>query len=379
MTADLQAFKSGAVIDSTERVIAKEGSTLSSRANSLSVLNAAAHAQSQLAKLGLKQIRPLFSKRPTDIGLAMTIIQLYMLTSNTGAATTVLESLMKNLAIIEDESKRDSLLSAPGLVALQVSLYGLQNRTPQTKSILAKASSYWRHKSKSSPQSKPTALFNAAGLALVSSSDPSHNQEAREIFSTLYREDPTSSFATAGYVAAHARHLPGAHSDIDLSREAKSLPPVSKLIAGIDIDALEAAGVAQPPSKTTTAAATEPSTSRKRTHPDSTTDNPKPGGGSSKPLRKRIRKSRHPKDYDPSKQADPERWLPLRDRSNYRPKGKKGKKRAEDKTQGGAVAEEEGSKVAQTGGTTTTGGSVIQGGGGGGGGGKSKGKKKGKR
>ena len=38
---------------------------------------------------------------------------------------------------------------------------------------------------------------------------------------------------------------------------------------------------------------------------------------------------------------DPERWLPLRDRSSYRPKGKKGKKKATDNTQGGFVREEE--------------------------------------
>ena len=47
-----------------------------------------------------------------------------------------------------------------------------------------------------------------------------------------------------------------------------------------------------------------------------------------------------PKDFDPNKKMDPERWLPIRDRSTYRPKGKKGKKRAEGLTQGGAVAEE---------------------------------------
>jgi signal recognition particle subunit SRP72 len=57
--------------------------------------------------------------------------------------------------------------------------------------------------------------------------------------------------------------------------------------------------------------------------------------------KKRIRKSRLPKDYDPSKPPDSERWLPLRDRSTYRPKGRKGKQRAAERTQGFVVTEKD--------------------------------------
>lgn len=49
-----------------------------------------------------------------------------------------------------------------------------------------------------------------------------------------------------------------------------------------------------------------------------------------------MRKSRLPKDYEQGKAPDPERWLPLRDRSTYRPKGKKGRAKAA-LTQGGVV------------------------------------------
>jgi signal recognition particle subunit SRP72 len=38
---------------------------------------------------------------------------------------------------------------------------------------------------------------------------------------------------------------------------------------------------------------------------------------------------------------DPERWLPIKDRSSYRPKNKKGKKKAMEATQGGVVKDEE--------------------------------------
>ena len=50
-------------------------------------------------------------------------------------------------------------------------------------------------------------------------------------------------------------------------------------------------------------------------------------------------KRRRWREHDPAKKADPERWLPIRDRSSYRPKGKKGKQRAAALTQGGPVSE----------------------------------------
>jgi signal recognition particle subunit SRP72 len=54
-----------------------------------------------------------------------------------------------------------------------------------------------------------------------------------------------------------------------------------------------------------------------------------------------------PKEYVDGKKMDPERWLPMRDRSYYRPRGRKGKKKLEGLTQGGVVAEEKGSTPVQ--------------------------------
>ena len=149
-----------------------------------------------------------------------------------------------------------------------------------------------------------------------------------------------------------------------MSSETDTLTPVARLIVGIDVAALEDAGVPFLPSSSsssTTAAA-----SRKRALDD------KP-----KPAKKRARKSRRPKDYDPAKTPDPERWLPLKDRSTYRPKGRKGRQKAAEKTQGG-VSEKAGEAKAGGGGE----GGVIKAAEkkpGGGGGGQAKGKKKGKK
>lgn len=98
----------------------------------------------------------------------------------------------------------------------------------------------------------------------------------------------------------------------------KALTPVEKLIAGVDVSALESAGVAQPP--------------RKRGAEDD-------GTPLTKPKKVQKKKPRLSKNYDPSKKPDPERWLPMRDRSYYKPKGRKGKQKAAASTQGGMVEE----------------------------------------
>lgn len=345
LALDLLASKPNGVIKTTSKILSNSTSSLSPHFNNLSVLNAAAHAQGQLAKLGLKSILPLLEKRPKDIGLIMTIIQLYVLTNNHGSAITVLDSLIKRLSESQIPSDQD-VLYAPGLVALQVSLYTSQGRKSQIKTTLAKAASHWRHKSKS-----PTTLLQAAGLSLLDSSDPEHQSVARDIFSTLHTRDPNSKSATAGYVASHALTSPE-----KVSSEADTLTPVARLIAGVDVAALEEAGVPSLPSTSTTA------TSRKRALDD------KP-----KPAKKRVRKSRLPKDYDPSKTPDPERWLPLKDRSTYRPKGRKGRQKVAEKTQGG-VGGEKGAEAKAGGGE-----GVIKAAEKKPGGGQAKGKKKGKK
>lgn len=316
ITLDLMVLKYSDVIKHTFRICSSSTSpTTSAHVNKISVLNATAHAQNQLGKLGLKQILPLVEKRPHDIGLVLTIIQLYMLTNNPGSAITVLESLLKRLADSASPADQD-VIFAPGLVSTLVSLYTSEGRKSQIVTTLAKAASYWRHKSK-----PPIPLLEAAGLALLKSQVLEHHQLALDIFSSLRSLNPTSRLATAGYVAAHT--LTSSDTSDDLPPETNTLTPVPRLVAGIDAVAVEAEGA---PSRTTTDAAASAAlvASRKRAL------NEPP-----KPAKKRVRKSRLPKTHDPEKPPDPERWLPLRDRSSYKPKGKKGRQKASALTQGG--------------------------------------------
>lgn len=305
---DLSCLKASGVASSTSRFLSQASlPTISTIVNSISVINAAANAHSQLGKAGIKSLLFLMEKRPTDVGLLLTVIQLYMLTNNHGAAINVLETFMKRLET-STAPGNEEVRFAPGLVALQVCLSRLQGRKAQIRTELEKAAGYWRTKPKPS-----TSLLREAGAILLTPTNATDSNIAREIFEELKKHDPNDPSVIAGLIASNIQDDPQ-----KLSNEVRKLTPIPRLIPGIDAAALEEAGVPRLPS-----ALSADSTKKRRAE------------DASKPAKKRMRKSRLPKDYDPKKPPDPERWLPLRERSTYRPKGKKGKAKAAGLTQGG--------------------------------------------
>lgn len=156
------------------------------------------------------------------------------------------------------------------------------------------------------------SILRAAGIAKLASEDQADNEAAGKIFQSLLDYDQNDPIARAGLVAAYAA--------IDPSKaEAylKGLSPVASLISGINAEELENAGVALPPHKKVAVKAKTPGLK----------------------VRKTRKRRRLPKNYDPEKKVDPERWIPIKDRSYYKPKGKKAKK-AFQASQGGKVAEE---------------------------------------
>ncbi|KAL2064084.1 hypothetical protein VTL71DRAFT_4578 [Oculimacula yallundae] len=323
---DLQSQKFSGVAYSTASIISKSSSpTISPYIASLAVLNAAGHAESQTGKASLRAILPILEKRPNDVGLILVIIQLYIHTNNPGPAIALLESFFKRLEATTTPADQD-VRFAPGLVALAVSLYRLSGRKAPIKNELGKAASYWRRKSKPS-----IPLLRAAGTALLESSSAEDLSAAGEIFSSLREKDANDRIAIAGCVASYATtDLAKVTPDLD------KLTPVSRLISGIDAAALEEAGIPSLPT---------PATASKKRSAETEKDKSVPA------KKKKLSKARTPKDFEEGKKLDPERWLPLRDRSSYRPKGKKGKKKAMDLTQGGVVKEEESLELAGGAGT----------------------------
>lgn len=355
---DLQSLKYRGVAKSTAKILSRDQtSTVSSAVNTVSVINAAATAENAVGKAGIKAILPLLEKRPNDIGLLLTVIQLYVLTNNHGSAIALLESFFSRLEQSSTTADQD-VRFAPGLVATLVSLYSAQSRRSHIRAELAKAAAYWREKYKSSSDPNvvrtATSLLKAAGTELLSTSNPADQELSASIFSNLHSALPSDPAAIAGFVASHATTETSTVKPALLD----ALPQAQRLVTGIDAAALEVAGVASLPIPKSAAV--------KRV-----ADKPAKDKKADEPLKKKRKLSakRTPKDFVEGKEMDPERWLPMRDRTYYRPKGKKGKARmGGGGTQGGVVDEKlEGGKQPQAGGTS----------GGGGGGGKKKGKKKG--
>lgn len=313
---DLKSQKYKGVALSTSKFLAKHSSpTLEPSVNSISVLNAAAHTKCAVSKTAVKDILPELEKRPLDVGLILTVVQLYALVDNFAAAIEVVDAFFKRL----EAANKEELRYAPGLVALAVSLYRSQGRIGPLRSELSRASAYWKSQPKGAE-----SLLRAAGIELLESGKTADLEAAGEIFSSLREKNPDDRVAIAGYVASHAASNP-----LKVREESEKMTDIEKLIAGVDIDALLDAGVA-------TRAPNQVVASKKRSGEDiQMKDAPAP-------KLKKIRNNKKPKDFVEGKVMDPERWLPMRDRSSYRaPKGKKGKKKANDLTQGGPVKDEE--------------------------------------
>ncbi|TMW86566.1 hypothetical protein EJD97_021210 [Solanum chilense] len=117
-----------------------------------------------------------------------------------------------------------------------------------------------------------------------------------------------------------------AHGDIEKAEAyEKQLKPLPGLKA-LDVDSLEKTSGAKHAEKGTNAGATE-------TYEVKSKDKAK---------KKRKRKPKYPKGFDPANPGplpDPERWLPKRERSSYRPK-RKDKRAAQVRGSQGAVAKE---------------------------------------
>jgi signal recognition particle subunit SRP72 len=344
---DLKALKYEGVAKSTSSQLSAAQPTVSSSITTLSVINAAAVAQNGVGKQALKTILPMMEKRPTDVGLLLTILHLYVLTNNVPTAVSLLETFFDRLKAASTAA-HDDVRFAPGLVAVAVALYSHLGRKSHAKTLLYEAASHWRSKHQSADSPAHAELLRAAGSMLLGSGDAADATKATDIFTFLHDVDPADRVATAGLVASLSLTDPSKLN----SSLVGALTPSDRLVSGIDAAALESAGVPL------LAPAVVAGKAKKRSATD--------GDGKTAKKRK-LPKSRMPKEYVEGKEVDPERWLPMRDRSYWRPKGKKGKAREAGLTQGGVVEEEK--KVVET--------KVVTAGGGNGGGAKKK--KKGKK
>lgn len=313
---NLQAQKVHGVKHRTRSILeqAREPTTRP-HVNDASVINAAAETRGLDDRACLRQLLALLKKRPSSLGLVVTTVQLHLRRGHAGAALSVLESFLGRLDCSGEAQDLDVRFS-PGLVALAVSLMRAQARDGSAFAELVKAATYWRDR----PVAPPPSLLREAGIELARSSNPDHLSLAAWALQKLRAQGRCSPLVSAGLVAVLA-----ASDASSVEQHVADLPPVESLTGGIDVDMLTRAGVALAPGSAVPAA--------KRLAPNE-------AAGGDRAAKRRTRR-RLPTNYVEGTAPDPERWLPLRDRSTYRPKGKKGKSKAGESTQGGIVKEEE--------------------------------------
>ena len=319
LVADLAALKTDGIRSRVDKQLASGSHALASpAAANLGILDAAASIRGDLAVSLTDQIRVLEKlvdaqqtppgvHHSRDVGAVLALVQLRINAGQHHRALSDLRSLLHRTTSSDATARHP-----PGLVALVMQLHRHLKHEPLLRHELARILSQAVLSTSSLP-SPSSRFIQETALALVHSSSPSHLAIASSAFQALCADEPVSSLAHAGLVAALSTTNPS-----QASSHLATLPPTASLISSIDVSALLSAGVG-PLLKSTNGPTSSVPTSKKR-----------PAAGSLS-----LRPRKLPKSYDAAKTPDPERWLPLRDRSSYKPKNRKGKKKMADATQGG--------------------------------------------
>lgn len=304
----LRCQKFSGVEKETADVVSKAAPSMSPSITHLGVLNVAAATQLAAGNSVFAKCQELLKERPLDVGLALAAVQLAIRERNPSAASSIVQSLLEALGRA-DAPEPKKLRYVPGLVALAVALHRAQGKLGPAMAELSEVALHCSGRA----EAFPLSFLRETGLELINSHRIDEVRLAATAFESVFNRSPNDDSAAAGLVASSTR----LDDEKTVALSAK-LSPVEELVSGVDVAALLDGGVIGSSS----------ATQLKR----------RPAEESERPVKKRRR--RVPKNAEPGKELDPERWLPLRDRSSYKPKGRKGKKKAAESTQGGVVKEE---------------------------------------
>ncbi|PHH84989.1 hypothetical protein CDD83_1073 [Cordyceps sp. RAO-2017] len=315
--AEIRAHKTGGVRDRTDRILKQSKQpTTRQDINLLSVVNVAARTRRWCGQKLLRKVVKLSKKYPTNVGFAITTTQLYLRDKNVEAALSALELLLDCLEISTEEDDRRVRFS-PGLTALAISLLRARGREASAKAELLKAATYWRER----PLASAASLVREAYLELVKSSSSAHLAVAASALQRLHEQERSSPLVSTGLVAALAMS-DGSRIEGQVLTD---LPAVWGLIGDTDVHALAGRGFAM-------VLACNVTTQRQSDISESTGE---------RVIKKRKRHGKMPKNSVEGMVPDAERWMPLRDRTTYRSRGRKSKKKGADSIQGGVIREEE--------------------------------------
>jgi signal recognition particle subunit SRP72 len=240
------------------------------------------------------------------MSLKLTLAQLYLLHGHVYQACDVLRTL-------------GELAYKPGVVSTLVTLYLSQEDHEEASAVLNEAVTWYK---KNKPQSEElTSLMRANANFQHRHGDP---KIAASLLEELRKKDPEDMKTLAQLIAAYSKFDPKKAQSIS-----KELPSPEELAQDVDVAALEAS-----------VSALGAKYIRKTTKVESGSNPTSPKSGAEDEIHKKKKKKRKgklPKNYDPKNEPDPERWLPRWERSYYRGRRKDKKKDIGKGTQGAAA------------------------------------------
>ncbi|XP_012231168.1 signal recognition particle subunit SRP72 [Linepithema humile] len=198
------------------------------------------------------------------------------------------------IAILENLNEKDK--SLPGIVSALVTLHMADNDREKASTVLKNAVAYYK-KNKYITENLGELWRQAANFYLRGG----ELKIAADILQELVDASPSDTKTLAQLVVAYVQFSPAKAQSLS-----KRLPPLHDLAETTDIDALESSNWI-----------IGTKIVKKKIEPS-------PGKPMSdviqKKHKKRKRKGKLPKNYDPNATPDPERWLPRHERSGFRKK-----------------------------------------------------------
>ncbi|KAK0062380.1 signal recognition particle subunit SRP72 [Biomphalaria pfeifferi] len=214
------------------------------------------------------------------------------------------------------------LAHKPGIVSTLVALYLSQEDKEAASEVLINAVNWYK---KNNPKSPALMTLTRANADFQLKNGKA--EEAAKMLEDLRKANPKDALVLAQLISSYAQFDPAKAQQIS-----KDLPPVAKIVEGLDVDALEASFSTLGPKYL------------KKQQPKGEAS-PLPSGdaksGDTVMMKKKTRKKKKgklPKNCKPGSDIDPERWLPRKERSYYRGKRKDKRKDIGKGTQGMSAA-----------------------------------------
>ncbi|XP_054720247.1 signal recognition particle subunit SRP72-like [Uloborus diversus] len=299
-------------IDQCRRAIQSFRKKFSSCAAEAALLSAGLFCKEKKVQKAVDVLKEFAASNPDQsVLISFTLAQLLLMQGHVSQACDILRSIGENVSY------------TPGVISALVTLYLSMEDKESAISVLQNAIKWYRKNLPKDPALN-TLIQETAKLELKYGNP----QEAAKLLEELRKDDPEDLKTLAQLISAYSQFDPDKAKLVS-----KQLPPVSEVSLKVDVDTLESASWTMGAKYIKKSGKTEtPSTK------------PESGDILLHKKKRKHKKGKLPKHYDPSVDPDPERWLPRRERSTFKKKKDKRGATIGKGTQGAVASSEDTSK-----------------------------------